>query len=187
MPLLAIKKIIFRNKGFTFVEMLIVLGIIALFSGLAMINYSGQNQKLRLRTTVQETVNKLRQTQNFSVSTKISGAEVPGGGYGIRFDKAANSYTIFADKIDPPNRTFDAGEQIETKVLNSDLEISDITLSSSGSVNTLDAVFAPPDPITYLNASKVFDLSAVITFRIKGKTCPQSCRTITVKTSGVVE
>lgn len=182
-----IKKIIFREKGFTFVEMLIVLGIIALFSGLIMINYGGQNQKLKLKTTVQESVNNLRQVQNFSVSTKISGAEIPSGGYGIRFEKASSSYIIFADTNDPPNRVFDAGEEIETKVLSSDLEISDIMLSSLGSVNTLDAVFVPPDPITYLNDSKAFDLYAVVTFRIKGKTCPQSCRMVTIKTSGVIE
>lgn len=187
MDFLAIKKIIFEKKGFTLMEMLIVIGIIALFSGLIMINYGGQNQKLRLRTTVQEAVNNLRQVQNFSVSTKISGTEVPGGGYGIRFDKAANSYIIFSETSDPPNRVFDSGEQIKTKLLDSDLEISDINISSTGSVDILDVVFVPPDPVTYLNASNIFNLYAIITFRAKGKTCPQSCRTITIKTSGVIE
>jgi len=168
MNFLAIKKNIFNKRGFTLMEMLIVLGIIALFSGLIMMNYGGQNQRLRLRTTAQDAVGDLRRVQNFSVSTRIEGTDVPNGGYGIRFDKAANSYIIFSDTSDPANKIFDTGEEIETKLLNSDLEISDINISSLGSVNALEVVFVPPDPVTYINASNAFDLSATITFRIKG-------------------
>lgn len=175
------------RNGFTMIEALIVIGIIVLFSGIILANSGGQNDSLRLRTTVQELANDLRRVQNFAVSTRVSGTEIPSGGYGIRFNKSAGNYIIFTDANNTPNRVFDAGEQIETKTLYSNIEIDSITLSSSGSADYLDVIFVPPDPVTYINESKVYDLYATVVFKIKGKNCPQSCRSITIKTSGVIE
>lgn len=174
--------------GFTLIELIIVIGIIVALATIVMLNYGGQSDSLRLKLSMQETVNDLRRVQNFSISTKMAGSNVPRGGYGVRFDKTANSYVIFSDNDDPnPDRALSAGEQVETKALYSRLEISDINVSGSGSVNVLDIVFVPPEPETYINGTNNAGVSAVITLRIKGKVCPESCRTITVKTSGLIE
>ncbi len=173
------------DRGFTLMEMLITIGIIIFLSGFVLVSSGGNNDGLRLKMAAQEIIGDLRRVQNFAISVKTTNSNIPDGGYGIRFDKPNGSYIIFSEEI--ANKVFDNTEQIEAKPLYQNIEFSDITVLSSGGVNILDAVFVPPDPVTYLNGNNNFNEYALITLRLKGKACPRFCRKIIIKTSGVIE
>jgi prepilin-type N-terminal cleavage/methylation domain-containing protein len=144
------------NRGFTMIEMVVSLGIIAVLIGSFVVNYRGGSRNSELALTSQKTVSDLRFVQNSTLgSTRYNGL-VPRGGWGIHFSKLAGSntyYTIFAD-IDG-DRNYDSpaednpvhgGRRIE---LPPDTTISELLFSATPK-NSIDVIFLPPDPETII-------------------------------------
>jgi len=140
-----------NSFGFTLIELLVSISIIALISGVFMVNYHNTNKRSELKVTVQKLASDIRLAQNYSLGSKTyDGVNTSKGGWGIHFSLSSPSnYIIFADKNAPNgNQAYDAGEAIETKTLP-----AGVTISSLSPANTVDIVFFPPDPATYVNGS----------------------------------
>lgn len=172
------KKII-NNHGFTLVELLASIFIIALISGVFMVNYHNTNKRSQLKLAAQKLASDIRLAQNYSLGSKANGASAPKGGWGAHFDLAApNQYIIFADQEDPNgSQTYEAGEEVEIKILP-----AGVAISALSPANTVDIVFFPPDPITYVNASATAGAQITIAENINNSTA-----VISVNSFGLID
>ena len=137
--------------GFTLIELMVSVVIIATMSGLFMVNYHNTNKRSELGAVKQKLASDIRVAQNYSLGSKTyDGINTPAGGWGVHFNTSdPTHYIIFADKNSPNgNQAYDVGEAIETKTLP-----TGVTIKSLSPTNTVDIVFFPPDPIIYINGS----------------------------------
>lgn len=140
------------QAGFTLIELSVSIFIIALISGVFMVNYHNTNKRSEINIVKQKLASDIRLAQNYSLGSKTyDGVTTPGGGWGAHFSLAdPGHYIIFADKsavgFPNGNQAYDAGEAMETKTLPAGVTISDLSPA-----NPVDIVFFPPDPTTYIN------------------------------------
>jgi len=137
-----------KAGGFTLVEMIVVLAIIIVITGIVTFNISTERQNSALLRSAQKLSLDLRRAQSFALSSKTyKTAGVPCG-WGVHFNEAGStSYTIFADLAsaqDCSNRDFkmasDGSENFEIVNLESGITVNSL------SNNLSDVVFTPPDP-----------------------------------------
>lgn len=90
------------NKGFTVLEMIVVLSIVGLISGVILFNYRLFNQRLSLSSAAQEVAIAIRQAQTYGLSVKQTsqGSGEFDKAYGIAFDTQLNTkaYYLYVDK-----------------------------------------------------------------------------------------
>ena len=138
-----------KAGGFTLVEMIVVLAIIIVITGIVTFNISTERQNSALLRSAQKLSLDLRRAQSFALSSKTyKTAGVPCG-WGVHFNEAGStSYTIFADLAsaqDCSNRDFkmasDGSENFEIVNLESGITVNSL------SNNLSDVVFTPPDPM----------------------------------------
>ncbi|MDO8593062.1 MAG: type II secretion system protein [bacterium] len=143
-----ISKKIKTNQGFTLIELLASVFIIALISGVFMVNYQNTNKRSQLKMSAQKLVSDIRLAQNYSLGSKAyNGTNTPTGGWGAHFNLASpGQYIIFAD-IDG-DHAYGADDAGEVKNLP-----AGVVIDSLSPGDMVDIVFLPPDPITYVNAS----------------------------------
>ncbi len=166
-----------QQAGFTLMELLVVMFIISLLSGLVLANHHSGQKKYALFQAAQQLVSDLRKAQNMA----ISGIEMAGrSGYGIYAEKDDIFYVIYADKNgdssyqgEPPD------ELIETINLPSQIKIK-TTLPLT---NQVDIFFKPPEPMTYINANPGAGISGVITLELESASLT---KTVTVTTAGLI-
>lgn len=142
-------KILFDLTGFTLVELIVSIFIIVSLTALFTANYHSTNKRSQLNMAKQKLASDIRLAQNYSLGSKTyDGVNTPKGGWGAHFALAdPTHYIIFADKNAPDgNQAYDAGEAIETKTLP-----FGVTINSLTPADTVDIIFFPPDPITYIN------------------------------------
>ena len=139
--------------GFTLIEMLVVLAVIGIITGVVLTNYRKGEKQYELQMAKQKIISEIRRVENMSLGAVEFKGEVPKGGFGISFDKDASSYYyIFADK--DGEKDYDGTGELVRKVnLPSKIEISSLSENGEG-VSYLDIVFLPPDPETYVNTKK---------------------------------
>lgn len=149
-----------KDKGFTIIELIVSITIIAMVTGIFLANYHDTNKKTALALAAQKLVTDIRLAQNYSLSTRelSAGVSVPGG-WGIRASSASPNntfYVIFADLNS--DKTYSVDEFYRRVDLPANVTISSITPASP-----VEIVFLPPDPVTYVNNSS--SASASITLR----------------------
>ena len=136
------------NKGFTVVEMLVILSIIGIITGIVIFDVGSQRRNLALLRSAQNLSLNLRRVENFALSSKTFRTSGVPCGWGVHFNGAGSTnYIIFADKAvnaDCSDRDFaraaDGSEDLEN--INIDLQITFSSLSGGLS----DVIFSPPEP-----------------------------------------
>lgn len=177
------------NRGFSMLELLVVLVVMITLTAIVMSNYGYQNNNLKLKMEVQQIMSDLRKAQNYSISTKMVDTDIPKGGYGVRFERIPNSYTIFADT--DANKVYtNIGEKYEQFTLPQGILICQLKVDSNIQ-NSFDLVFLPPDPKTYIDSQNTVGRKAEIYITVKGGncgSCPSSeCQRINIYSSGIIE
>lgn len=85
------------QRGFTIVEMLVVLGIMVVVTSIVLSGQSTFNQSLLLTDTAYTVALSLREAQSLGISSRGVGG-VYNVGYGVHFSSGSqSSYTVFAD------------------------------------------------------------------------------------------
>jgi len=138
-----------RQKGFTLLELMVSVAIIAIISTIFLSNYGSGGRKSDLIMTAQMLASNIRVAQNNALSLKHFEGSMPAGGWGVVFNRDASEYVIFAD-VDGNtvcNNACDStsNEDVSRIALASGIIISD-TLGDGGSINRIQVNFLPPDP-----------------------------------------
>lgn len=130
-------------KGFTLIELVVVVAIIAFFSALILPNYRMGDSQLSLQRTAHKMAQDLRRTQELSISAKEFGGEVPYG-YGIYFDiNQARKYIVFAD-VDGDQTYSGLNEKVEEPSFEANVIIKELDPKAAGAYLTI--LFVPPNP-----------------------------------------
>jgi len=97
-------------RGFTLIELMIVVSIIAIVVTVSLAGYSGSEKKTNLDSGIRILEANLNVARNnFLNGLRYAGAP-SAGGWGIHFDVATSTYTLFADTNN--NGVYDAGEAV---------------------------------------------------------------------------
>ncbi|PIR12761.1 hypothetical protein COV49_04490 [Candidatus Falkowbacteria bacterium CG11_big_fil_rev_8_21_14_0_20_39_10] len=140
--------------GFTLIELIVGVSMLALVTGIFLANYHGTNKHAELVMEAQKLAANLRTAQSYSLESKKFNDDIPAGGWGIHFDLAASkeSYLIFAD-IDEPeaegSKTYDGeAEKLQEFNLPKGITIEEIKMEDDSVWDNVDISFLPPDPTT---------------------------------------
>lgn len=90
-----------KPRGFTLVEMMVVLAIIVVITAIVITGQSSYNRSLLLTDTAYTVAYSIRQAQSLGLASRGSGS-VTNAGYGIRFS-GTNGYVLYADTSGTPN------------------------------------------------------------------------------------
>lgn len=171
-----------KYSGFTIIEMLVVVGIILLITGLVLPNYKANDKQLALERSIHKTAQDIRRIQEMSISAKgYDCGPRKLKGYGINFFNRSDFpeyvyfYTVMARCVNGIPRN----ETIERIYFEKGIKIKEIKQGDTV-VNSAYIFFYPPDPETDLSgASKV-----EVTLAVEDE--PQQTRTIEVNKIGVI-
>ena len=169
------------NKGFTLIEILVVLAIIVVITGVVIFNIGSERQNSALLRSAQKLSLDLRRAQSFALSSKVFKTSGVPCGWGAHFNGVgSDNYIIFADLAVNQNcsdrdfiRAASGSEDFETINLESGIIVD----SLSGGLS--DIVFTPPDPTVTFTPAQI---SASVTLINKNS----ATRAITINKTGFI-
>ena len=139
-----------REQGFTIPELLVVVSIILLMTGLMLPNWRSGERTLALDRVVHKAGQDVRRVQELALRaqayTCLNDPAERISGYGVFFDQNNPiSYTLFAECN--ANNTYNAGIDgiVETIEIESGIEIQSVSPGPQISI-----VFVPPTPLVFL-------------------------------------
>lgn len=150
-----------RQKGYTLIEMLVVVFIISILMGTTLYNYSRQSNDEVLLFEAQKLAQFLRRAQNLALSPQSGG--VLANGFGVRVSKATNSVFLFRDVGAPPNYIYDTTEKIEELVLDSRIKVDFLlapVVVGGLSKSVINILYIPPDPVLKIYTEPALDTGA---------------------------
>ncbi|MFH1233131.1 MAG: prepilin-type N-terminal cleavage/methylation domain-containing protein [Patescibacteria group bacterium] len=176
-----LKKHFCLNYGFTMIELIVSVGIIASLIAIFLANYHGANYRAELSMEVQKAVSNLNLARSFSLSSKKYDNGIPSGGWGIHFTLTSpHSYLIFADTNN--DKIYNSGEADTAKGGRIITLPNNVVVDSTSNGGDVDIVFLSPDPIVYIN--ELASSFAWIKFKETGN---NTIKTITINSLGLSE
>jgi type II secretory pathway pseudopilin PulG len=137
----------FKNKSFTLVEILVVLGIISLLTLLILPQYRRGQESLALQRAAHQIAQDIRRAQEMATSAKEINGVPPR--YGVKFDVNNPAYYILFSDINDNGTYQPPDEIIETINLEKGISIYQILVSDPPVSKTEVCItFKPPDPST---------------------------------------
>lgn len=154
------QKYLKNNSGFTLVELLVSISIIAIISGLFLANYRGGEKSNQLNLSAQELASNFRLAQNHALGL-LDFEDATPYGWGVNIDTQNDYFVVFAN-LDG-NYSFDDNEEYLRINLSKGVGFDSILVDETSSLD-LNVVFTPPDPTTHINNSDASE-EAVITLK----------------------
>lgn len=149
-----------NQKGFTLLEMLVSIFIIALISTIFMANYRSYGRKSELRMTAQKLASDIRKMQNYSLGLKEYNGSFPEGGWGIYLTTQVDTnnlayYILFRDGESNKDHVRDSNgneDYLDKLYLPKNYSIQNIfvTPAQTGPQDRASLVFEPPDPYVWI-------------------------------------
>lgn len=136
-------------KGFTLIELMVSIAIMAFIVGVALINHGKFNNTIALTNLSYEMALSIREAQVYGVSVRSFGSVTPTQ-YGVWFYGNPTQYILFADTNG--NNVFDSGEAVETAQITQGNYISNFCAEKSGvstcygTLSGLSVLFKRPNP-----------------------------------------
>lgn len=145
--------------GFTLIEMIVVIAIIAIVSSVFFLNLREGEQNLALQRSAQLLTQTIDDARNAALSNRLHNSTVSAGGYGVRFLINSNTLIVFAD-CNQDSRFTDIGSGasscLEAASGNADYQENSRTVTLERGVNiisinpcdgscVLDVVFSSPN------------------------------------------
>ncbi len=179
-------------RGFTIVELVIVLAIMVTITSLILANYPGFNERLAVRGASADIASNIRLAQAYGLGVKESSPNLFPG-YGVYFQSAtANSYVLFADNNN--DWIYQASEKIKDLAIQTGVQIYDLcanvkqTPPGTCGLASLTAFYKRPTPIVSLKGEQTIGGTVVpasdIEIKIRG--ARGTTKTIVVWLSGQI-
>jgi len=184
------------RRGFSLIELLVSVGILAFISSVILANHSRFNSQLLLGNLAYDVALSVRQAQVFGLSVReFKSSTTFDTGYGVHITSSdPNTYIIFADTN--KNGVYDSGSDgiADTFSVRRGFAISDIcaTLTgvseicnSTGGVDSIDIVFLRPEPDAniYINGTNATRYSQG---RIEVSSPSGTTRSVDVESTGQI-
>lgn len=132
------------KKSFTLIELMVVVSITLLMSGMILPNFRLGEKKSLVRNAAYQLAQDIRVTQEMAMSSQAIDGQTFPGGYGICFKENETTYLIFVDKNE--DKEYNDGELVEEKSLG-EIKIDPQYYNISWiSVVEMNIVFVPPNP-----------------------------------------
>jgi prepilin-type N-terminal cleavage/methylation domain-containing protein len=187
-------KILIRKKyrGFSLIELMVVIGIIAIMSIILLVSFNSNKSQSRLKVAQRETASAIKLAQSYALQGKTQGGATPCG-YGFIFT-LNNQYQIYYNlpgastctirNSDVNYRHYRASAP-DASVLGESAALKSGVILSPYSQNNTDIYFTVPQANTYKNAGTAYDVAQTLTFSstISGTT---NTKTITINPGGYV-
>ncbi len=157
------------QKGFTLIEMLVVIGIIVVVSGIVLANNTRFGGQVLLQNLAYDIALTVRQAQVYGISVqRFNDTATFAPAYGMYFvDTSPSTYIMFGDINNPLNGRYDTGELVSSTNIQSGYTISALYATPAGqsevSVNALNITFRRPDPDAYIVRN-----ADALTFNVNG-------------------
>jgi len=147
----AIRSCASRLRGFSLVELIVTIAIIALISVVVLARYGSFNSTVLLNSLAYDIALSVREAQVLGISVRGDDGSFAAP-YGMHFTEGT-SYMLFVDRNE--NGRYDDGEEISSYVIGQGNEITDLCADSTCGLNTLDVLFERPEPdaIVYTDPS----------------------------------
>ena len=172
----AVKRL--QQAGFTLIEMLVVIGIIVVISGIILANNSRFGGVVQLQNLAYDIALSIRQAQVYGISVqRFNTSSTFASAYGMHFARdpvthVSNSYQLFGDVNLPFNGVYDPGgaipELVQSTTIQAGYAISDLYATPvsgvEASVDSLDITYRRPDPDAYISTN-----GTQLVFNAKGK------------------
>ncbi len=197
----------FRQKGFSLIELVVVLGVITFLTTMVLLNFKPSNQNFALQRTAYNLSKSIRLAEEMAMSSSQFQGEVPEGGFGVYlFSPEASVYDfmgVFADLDENhfySTPSLDAGA-VEEKffafvpekgVMIKEIDyINNIDLPIAG--DYISFVFLPPEPSVKFYSIKgvggelikAKEISIILCFTEDGTNCIENSSEKTVKLNKV--
>lgn len=151
------------TKGFTIIELLVSVGILAVISSVVLANHTRFNGSVLLESLAYDIGLSIREAQVFGVSVRQYNSQFQIG-YGVRFADS-QSYSLFAD-VNQNKRFDDEDEIIQNYALQNGFRIQkfcgvmadgqiDCSTDSSAPITHLAVVFLRPDPDAFMSSNEL--------------------------------
>lgn len=135
------------NSGFTLVEMIVTLGIIAIVISLGLVNFQATGNSTSTYSSSRDLlVSDIRLAASKALNRERFQSQEPTG-WGIEFPPNSPSYTVFADLNG--NRSYEVNEKFKTVNLNSEVKLN--WQNYTNYYPTSAVVFNAGDSKTYVN------------------------------------
>lgn len=146
------------NKGFTLLELLVVLGIFIIVTSIALANYPLFKDGIALKKTAQQIAIAVHEAEVYALGVKSFNSQF--SGYGVHFERNNGSFVLFSDINN--DGVYNVGvEEVKIYAIQTNDKIQDLC----GNQNTgdpaddicglasVDAIFLRPNPFVTLNGA----------------------------------
>lgn len=190
---------ILRSRGFTLIEMLVVTGIIALISGLVLVNNNRFGGVVLLQNLAYDIALSIRQAQIYGISVQRFNTSF-GAAYGMHFVPTTGSptasYQLFADALEPTDGLYGCPspgtvncELVQSTTISQGFEIQSLCATPPGQSETcglssLDITFQRPEPDAFIRSPSYVGLNE--SARIQVASPRGDVKNITIEANGQI-
>ncbi len=162
-------------RAFTLIEMLVVMGIMVLISGLILMNNNKFGGVVLLQNLAYDIALSIRQAQVYGIAVQRFNSSFEAG-YGMHFqvdadDGGQSAYVLFADALSPENGYYDCPEPgttncelVQSTSIANGYRVSQLCVTPPGGsarcdITSLDITFKRPEPDAYIRSTQVSGLN----------------------------
>ncbi len=175
------------NKGFTIVELMVSITIMALMAGAVFFNWRPAEDTFALTRSAHQLADDIRGAQQMAVSTKpfaCAATDADYSGFGVYLDDSQPLEYLLFENCSTDKRTYDSGEDVDLQVHNLEEGVQIQSINVDGLVGAVSVLFVPPNPKVYIN-NNISGVELVITLELVADS--SQTRQVQVNTGGRIE